>query len=77
MGGDDITVGELDRRLKDLQNGITRIEARLDNYVAQTQHSDLERRVNSLESTYTWISRLIGAIVITALLATIIQNGGL
>lgn len=54
--------------IKDLANKID------SNYVTRVEHVNLERRVVGIESSMSWIVRLIVGIVITAVLGLIVVS---
>lgn len=74
---DEPTLGELMRRLTDLQQTVSDLVHRLEQgYVRVDSVAPLERRVASLESSVTWVVRLVIGAVIAALLALVIVQGG-
>lgn len=73
---DDITIGEVSRRLGDVQSSIHRIERRLEEGVRRSELDSLERRVGGIEATLTWLWRTVGGIVIAALLGLVISGRG-
>lgn len=76
MASDDVTLGEVVRRLDDLQRTTQQIVERLDrDYVRHDRVAELERRVSSLESTLTWTVRLIMGAVILALVGLVLTQG--
>ena len=75
--GDDITLGEVARRLADIQSMVHLLNDKLDrDYVRNVEFAEIARRVSSLESAITWGVRVVLGIVIAALLGLIITQGG-
>ena len=69
------TLGELGRRLADIQSTVHDLVDELKrSYVRTESHADLTRRVESLESSRTWIATLIIGAVVLALLGLVLIN---
>jgi hypothetical protein len=62
-----------DARLKELEDRVTRMET--NQAVSGVVGSHLERRLDKIESTLTWLVRLIVGAMITALLAFVLGGG--
>ena len=75
---DEITLGEVIRRLADVQQTVHDIQAKLDSpeYARRHDVAGLERRVGALESTLTWVVRSVIGVVIVALVAAVVRTGG-
>lgn len=88
---DEYTTQELVRWLKDIREDVHRIEQRLTlqegRFVLTTQYErdlahsesvrlEAEKRVEKLEAWNGWIVRTVGAMIITALIAMLLVQGG-
>lgn len=82
-------VAVLRNDVKHLNETLNRVEAKLDkmalNYVTNAQmvvaqkqddnkHTELDKRIDELENSQTWIYRLVIAIVITAVLGMVLRG---
>lgn len=78
----DARVAVLRNDVRHLNETLNRVEAKLDtmalNYVTNAQadakHVEIDKRIDSLESSQTWIYRLVVAIVITAVLGMVLRG---
>jgi hypothetical protein len=74
---DDITLGELGRRITDIQRTMHDLGSKLDrDYVRTSDLAALRERVESIESTMTWLWRLVGGVVIVGLLGLLMTRPG-
>ncbi len=85
---DEPTLGEVARRLTDVQNTVHSLAEKLDrDYVraaqlaaveraAEDRDKEQDRRISGLESSVTWVVRLVLSAVILALLGLVIVQGG-
>lgn len=64
---------ELRAAVKTLEKAVERLNEKT---VSLDVYGALERRVDDLESTYTWAIRLVVGMVITALVGLVIFQGG-
>jgi len=79
---DEVTLGELRRRLSDLQAAMHDLVNRMDrDYVRASEleriRMEFDRRVGAVESTWMWVGRTFGAVIIAALLGIIATKGQL
>ena len=77
-GGDDsVTLGEVIRRLADVQSTVHVLSDKLDrDYVRASEFRDLERRLVSIESTRDWLQKIVLSAVVLALLGLVLTQGG-
>lgn len=77
MPSDDVTLGEVARRLDNLQRDTHGILERLDrDYVRADSVKEITRRVTALEDGQRWLVRLVLSLIITALVGVVIVQGG-
>ena len=70
-------MGELGRRLTDVQATVHELRDKLErDYVRSADLAQVERRLTAIESTQTWLVRLILGVVIVALLGLVLVRGG-
>lgn len=75
-GGGEITLGELGRRVADVQTTVHELRDKLErDYVRSADLVAVERRLTALEATQTWLVRLALGVVIVALLGLVIRQG--
>lgn len=75
--GGFVTLGEVVRRLSDVQQTVHSLVEKLDRDYARA--SDLKRtdgRVDRLEETNRWVARIVVGAVILALLGLVLVKGG-
>lgn len=77
MPTDEPTLGELMRRIVEMQASIEKLTERVENsYVRNSTLEPLERRISALESSQSWAVKIVLGVVITALLGLVIIQGG-
>ncbi|MEZ5152137.1 hypothetical protein [Rhodococcus zopfii] len=54
---------------REFQDGLRRLE---DNHVSRDVHRGLEQRVDDLEDTQTWLTRLVLGLVLTAVVGVVL-----
>jgi hypothetical protein len=77
---DQVTLGELRRRLADLQTAMHDLVQRMDrDYVRASELERLrmehDRRISAVESAWAWAGRTVGGVIIIALLSLIVTRG--
>jgi ABC-type phosphate transport system auxiliary subunit len=74
---DDITLGELGRRIADVQTTVHGLTTKLDrDYVRTSDLTGLVRRIDSLESILSWAQRTVGAVIIVGLIGLLLTRPG-
>lgn len=77
MNDDGVTLGELGRRILDVQAMVHELVGKLDrDYVRTEAMTNLTRRVEAIEANFTWLWRTIGGVIIVALLGLLITRPG-
>ena len=75
-GGGEITLGELGRRVADVQATVHDLRDKLErDYVRSADLAQVERRLTALEATQTWVVRIVLGVVIVALLGLVVKQG--
>ena len=83
MSGDDVTLGELDRRLIVLQRTIDTLSAKLESgYVrtadllaVQRDLDEVKAGVTELRGWFGWVIKIVLGVVIAALAALVVKTG--
>lgn len=77
MSDDGVTLGELGRLILDVQSMVHGLVEKLDrDYVRTEAMTSLTRRVEAIESNFTWLWRTVGGVIIVALLGLLITRPG-
>ena len=75
-GGGFVTLGEVVRRLADVQQVVHSLVEKLDrDYARATDLARTDGRVDRLEETNRWVARIIVGAVIVALLGLVLVKG--
>ena len=75
-GGGFVTLGEVVRRLADVQQAVHSLVEKLDrDYARATDLARTDGRVDRLEETNRWVARIIVGAVILALLGLVLVKG--
>lgn len=61
----NVSLGEVYRLVQRVDRNVVRVRSKLDDHVDAT--GDLPRRVESLESGRTWLTRAVGLLTLTAI----------
>ena len=73
---DDITLGEMSRRLADVQATVHELRDKMDrDYVRAADLTAIDKRVGALEASVTWVVRIVVGAVVVALLGLVIAQG--
>lgn len=73
----EVESAEIKRRLTALEaTGATQSSVRVERETRELEATELKRRLGALEDTQRWLARLVGGIIITALVGLVVAGRG-